>query len=350
MSSLKVTDIHPMGFGVIKPPDAKVMFAPGVCPGDEGVFELVESFRSHAIVRLVKLTVPSKFRVKPFCQHHGFSNSHCGGCAWGFIDYHFQLELKRKIIEAQLKYHRISYDKPVTVNPTIPDLGYRDTARFKQDGAKVGFHAYKSNDVIDIEYCPVLAPRLNSLLKDLRRNGQDFNVDHDFKQANEMQNQIIKQRLKHFLHRCCVTKQTRILECFSGSGNFTEVIRQFGRVVCLEKSHQAVEYGQQKFASSNVSFKQQDLYGTLNIDLNDFDGIVLNPPRSGWKHVREIFVSYPNLKWMIYISCSIQYVLSDIKPLQSFGIIEHLESFDMFPHTPHFETIVLWLRNDFIPD
>jgi 23S rRNA (uracil1939-C5)-methyltransferase len=65
--------------------------------------------------------------VDPPCPYSGY----CGGCKWQFIDYPYQLELKRRHVAESLEH--IAMISGTTVHPTLPSdrvFGYRNKMEF----------------------------------------------------------------------------------------------------------------------------------------------------------------------------------------------------------------------------
>jgi 23S rRNA (uracil1939-C5)-methyltransferase len=99
------------------------------------------------------------------CRHFG----RCGGCAYQDIADTEYRALKRKIVTDALARHGVEteVDEIVEVQP-----GTRRRATMKakksDDRVTLGFHAAKTHDIVDLEECLVLTPRLTALLPGLR--------------------------------------------------------------------------------------------------------------------------------------------------------------------------------------
>jgi 23S rRNA (uracil747-C5)-methyltransferase len=72
------------------------------------------------------------------------------------------------------------------------------------------------------------------------------------------------------------------------------------------------------------------------------DVVLVNPPRRGLGEAVSLFKDAP-YPYFIYSSCSWQTLAQDLKSLPGYKI-EKAQIFDMFPHTNHFETLVLLSR------
>lgn len=156
------------GDGLGRLPDGRVIFVPSTAPGD-AVEVRVEEDRGHYVRgTAVGILSPSPLRTEPPCRFFGT----CGGCQWQHVAYPAQLDWKRHILEELL--NRVGKLDAVPVAPVI-DPGmpweYRARAQFKVIGGArpcLGFYRRETNRVVDIDRCPLLDPRLNTLLHAIR--------------------------------------------------------------------------------------------------------------------------------------------------------------------------------------
>jgi len=144
--------------------DGKVVFVPYAAPGDVARVRITADKKSFYEGELTGLAVPSPDRVSPVCPHFGV----CGGCALQHIDYPAQIRWKQEILAGTLK--RIGGVEPDFDEPAAsPDrLGYRSRASFHVDGLSWGFFEAASHSVVDVDDCPVLDRRLNSVYREIK--------------------------------------------------------------------------------------------------------------------------------------------------------------------------------------
>ncbi len=93
----------------------------------------------------------------------------CGGCHWLHLDEEVQLAWKvRRLVALGL---------PVSVIAAPRRLGYRYKARFQVDASvspwRVGYHGPGSTSVVDAPECPLLAPELAAVYRDVRARVPD---------------------------------------------------------------------------------------------------------------------------------------------------------------------------------
>ena len=81
-----------LGFGIAKI-NNMVIFVENACPDDELEIEITKVNKNRANAKILNIIKPSKHRTKPFCAMQKV----CGACQLQFIDYDYQLKLKKEI-------------------------------------------------------------------------------------------------------------------------------------------------------------------------------------------------------------------------------------------------------------
>ncbi len=145
--------------------DGKVLFVPHTAPGDTVEVDVVSEKRGFAEGRIRKVIIPSSLRQHSSCVYV----ERCGGCHWQHIRYEEQVDWKERIFLETLK--RIGGIDDIVIEPCIASpspLGYRTRAQFHVKSGTWGFFEAGSNDIVEIEECPVLHPVLNKAFQALR--------------------------------------------------------------------------------------------------------------------------------------------------------------------------------------
>lgn len=135
------------------------------------------------------------------------------------------------------------------------------------------------------------------------------------------------------------------MELFSGQGAFSFFIQKYVKqAVGVEINPEAVMRANQTAKEMNwnhLSFIAQDaakvseLIKQINPEL-----ILVNPPRRGLAQATELMRKV-NAKYFIYSSCNAETLAQDLLVLKDHFKVIKAQVFDMFPHTEHFETLVL---------
>ncbi|WP_297518877.1 23S rRNA (uracil(1939)-C(5))-methyltransferase RlmD [Thermococcus sp.] len=133
----------------------------------------------------------------------------------------------------------------------------------------------------------------------------------------------------------------RVLDLYSGVGTFGVYLAKRGlNVEGIEANPFAIE-----MANRNVEINGVD--ATFRVgsdrdvgDLSGYDTVVLDPPRSGLhpKLIKKILKDKP--KSIVYVSCNPNTLAENLGKLSEGYSVEDAVGIDMFPHTPHVETVV----------
>jgi tRNA/tmRNA/rRNA uracil-C5-methylase (TrmA/RlmC/RlmD family) len=70
------------------------------------------------------------------------------------------------------------------------------------------------------------------------------------------------------------------------------------------------------------------------------DTIVLDPPRAGLHPKALEALMDSNAKRLVYVSCNPRALARDLKTLLEKYSVEKIRCLDLFPHTPHIETVI----------
>jgi len=145
----------------------RIVAVPYAAPGDQATVEITEPDRKPARGRLVALREPAAGAGEPLCPHFG----DCGGCQWQHLDYAVQLEQKTRLVREALGPGL----PDLPVEPAVgwgPPWGYRSlleaAAAAPSQSPALGFYAWGSDRVIDIQTCPVQHPANVVLLEAVR--------------------------------------------------------------------------------------------------------------------------------------------------------------------------------------
>ncbi len=150
---LDIIDVSLDGNGVARF-DEMVIFVPGAVTGDAISARILKVHKTYAYAKIEELITPSPHRCKAPCPAFG----RCGGCTMQHINYDYQLEIKRGIIENAVK--RIGK----IVHPVDEMLGAENIHRYrnkmifpvgadKSGEPECGFYRERSHDIIPLQDC-----------------------------------------------------------------------------------------------------------------------------------------------------------------------------------------------------
>ena len=155
---LRITELGRRGdgIGVVENGDDDELcyFTPCTLPG-----ELVRVRTSGKTAELLEVLEPSTDRISPLCSLFGI----CGGCAAQHINDAVYRTWKRGIVETALRYRGLTVDVEDVID--AHGSGRRRVtfhARFIRGKPIVGFMRPRSNDLIELSACPILAQSLEA--------------------------------------------------------------------------------------------------------------------------------------------------------------------------------------------
>jgi 23S rRNA (uracil1939-C5)-methyltransferase len=74
--------------------------------------------------------------------------------------------------------------------------------------------------------------------------------------------------------------------------------------------------------------------------LREYSCIIVDPPRQGLTKKDRKFITDSGIAQLIYVSCNPWNLVQDLKTLMPAYAVQKVQPVDMFPHTPHMETVV----------
>lgn len=140
-----------------------------------------------------------------------------------------------------------------------------------------------------------------------------------------------------------------VLDLYSGTGTITQLLaRNAAHVIGVELVEEAVIAARQSASRNqlnNVEFIAGDVKDMISDLPHQVNLVVVDPPRAGLhpKVIEQIDTIAP--EHLIYVSCNPKSLAKDLLKIQNYTI-QAMELVDMFPNTPHVETVVLMSRKD----
>lgn len=340
----------------------------------------------------------SRMRIKPICPYFDI----CGGCNLLHMNYDDQLKFKyNKVKDIIFKYLK----ENIKVNDVIysNQFNYRNKASFEVK-EKLCYKMRKSTNLVDINYCYLLDKNINDIvhvlnnlnLKNINnitiRTGEEdimviisgnptreiidalkekvrsiyvndklvygrsnivskignyefFVSDKSFFQVNKYN---VKNLYDKVLEYAELTGNENILDLYCGTGTIGIYLSKYAKsVIGIEVNEQAIfdaNVNKNKNNIENISFICDTTSNINNIVNNDFDVIIVDPPRSGLDKNTINFLINSKAKRVVYVSCDIMTLVRDLNILKQDYDIREITPVDMFPNTYHVETVCILER------
>lgn len=145
-------------------------------------------------------------------------------------------------------------------------------------------------------------------------------------------------------------KNDLIVEAYSGIGAISLYVKDKAKeVIGIESIKDAVVNANMNAKRNNaehVSFLCADAADKLTYisKKRSIDTLIVDPPRSGLDEEMLYCILKSKIKHIIYVSCNPATLGKNLAYLQERYRVETIQPFDMFPHTPHVESVVKLVR------
>jgi 23S rRNA (uracil1939-C5)-methyltransferase len=378
---LEITAVANGGDGIGRV-EGQVCFVPFALPGDRVAIEIVRRTPKALWGRIVRILAPSPCRVEAACPAFG----ECGACLWGHFAYPAQGEWKLRIVRETLaRIGGIACEPIWRENPEWR-TGYRTRAEFHGDGRRLGFFAPGTHRVVDIAACASCHAHLNAALARLRTITFDgaisvtVNPEGDetlvwtraktpalgaiYPQAQSPRDREPRRaflfdgvpvvnggfsQASLLLNRLLVREVLRmagdaetILDCYCGSGNFAIPLRARAQVTGMDHHRASIDAARATGAGVFLCGGEDAM--CEKIAGQHWDLIVLDPPRTGARALVPALAT-ARAGAIIYVSCDPATLARDLRALSEAGWhMEECVVLDLFPHTPHIETLCRMTR------
>ncbi len=208
------------------------IFIEGACPGDKLKIKITKANKNFAAAVIEEIIEPSSHRVKPFCPMHNV----CGGCGWQHIDYDFQLEQKKNIVEENVK--KITGEdievKPVIASPET--RAFRSKVQYPVAQTKVskrllaGYYKKGSHELVNIKFCPIQPKIIDKITEFIRQNAQELGISG----YNE---KLHKGDLKHIVYRYSRSENNLIVIFVVNDSQLRDKFKKLSKKLTDEFAH-----------------------------------------------------------------------------------------------------------------
>jgi len=197
-----------------------------------------------------------------------------------------------------------------------------------------------SEGLADLSYGPVLLDAKRGFIEE-NLDGTKYRITpNSFFQSNCEVAKTMYTRIREEV-------RGRVLDLFCGVGSISLFAAGSAESVTgVEINAEAVENAmtnREINGIANAEFIAGDALEFLEKTQGTFDTLVLDPPRSGMHPKAGEIINRRGPERIVYMSCNPSTFRDDILRMTSYKL-EWLEAFDMFPQTPHLETLAVLTR------
>jgi 23S rRNA (uracil1939-C5)-methyltransferase len=368
-----INSIAQGGEGVARLENGKTVFVDGALVDEIVSISIYKETKSYAKAKLLEIIKPSEHRANPFCPHY----FKCGGCNLQHLKYEEQVKVKEELVLSHLKrIANLDLEKIKILDTEVGrDTSYRNRVRFHVSMAdnKIGFLKKNSNELYEIDSCPLLVDSINEsikngdILKAARVNMFSNNSRGNYIQvpvfAGDDKLSFSKERVsinvnnktlsvsanvffqsnKELLSKLITYVVSKIdsdsvMDLYSGVGTFSAYLPD--NTIAVEKQRDCLSLSNINAPNAKSFTGEVENWGKKNKESVDI--VVVDPPRVG------LFESVPKLlkkfgaKKIIYVSCNPVTLARDIKLLEDLGYkTQEIKIFDFYPHTHHVESVAV---------
>lgn len=399
---IKIESLDHFGNGIAHI-NEKIIFVSDALPDEIVDIEITEEHKKFDIAKVINYKVKSDKRKVSPCKYF---NS-CGGCNLLFYDYLETISFKKKKVEELLSKSKIDKKFDIEVVENENDFYYRNKISLKIEKGKIGYYEEKTHTLVEINECIIANPEINKIIENYHllnvsdgsiviRTNKNREVLLIIKSNSDKSPEVDKikeivklvgivynnktiygdtflyERIGGFLFKISydaffqvnpyiterlfklvdsnIENNAKVLDLYSGVGTLSVVASiKAKEVISVEIVKNAILDGilnAKLNKKSNIKFILGDVAKVTTKLKNNFDILIVDPPRKGLDKKTINFIKEKSPKKIIYISCDANTLMRDLKTLEDLYMIKEYKILDMFSYSYHLESfVVLELRH-----
>lgn len=371
------------GDALARTSDGRVVFVANALPGETVEVEFVEVKRDFARASLSRVVSATVQRVEPPCRHVADG---CGGCDWQHLAVTAQHAAKVEIVREAFRRTGRLDDLEVREGAAVGHDALRTTVRMAvHESGRLGFRRAASHDVVQIDSCLVMHPRLAELVSTVGvrgtgevtlrcsdSTGERAVWSHDkarilglpddvatgaravvhehvagtrlqvsmssFFQASRQAAELLVDAVARAGADALADARQPVIDAYGGVGLFAATVVPTG-VPCI-----LVESSESACDDAMVNLRDRDVV----VDQTPFeqwdvvraDVVIADPARSGLGRQGVAKVVDTHASCVVLVSCDAVAAARDARLLVDAGYgISSVEVLDLFPHTHHVEVV-----------
>lgn len=377
------------GDALVRRSGEKTLFVTGGIPGEVVEVEIYDDRKDLARARVVNVVEASPHRVH---QPNAHLESEWGGMQWRHIESGQQGPYKTEIVRDALTRIAKMPEADITFTGGVSPFGYRTTMRMPVVNGRAGGHVSKSSETIALDSCPIADPLLEELILDGRfgdatevrlRVGVSSKERLAWitggKQDPQLPNDVVVTRngRKAFVHEnvlgtnfqvsaraffqsgpeaaelltTTVAKHVPdvnlILDAYSGIGVLGAVIakQRNAQLIAIEQDGASVNDAKVNLEGIDSKLVLGEVAAVRPGDIELPEIIIADPARSGLGPSASRALAQLQAERIVLVSCDPASLARDVNLLTKHEYdLQTVEVLDLFPQTPHVETVSVFNR------
>lgn len=406
MEIVTIEALDHFGYGIAHI-NNKVIFVENALPGEVVKIEIIEDKKNYSKASVLEYIKKSNERVEPICPYFNI----CGGCSLMYYNYEETLNFKKKKIQELILKNKISYDlNNIEIVKNEGSLNYRNKVSLKIANGKIGYYKNKTHELVEINECKIANKEINKVIDNykllgikngnliirvnsnneillvIETNEENYNIELDklkekikivgivYNNKTIYGDSYLYERIGGFLFRVSfnsffqinpyicsilfnlidneIAKDDIVLDLYSGVGTLGIVASKKAKeVISVEIVKNAVLNGifnAKINKQDNIHFILGDTGKVVNKITQDFNTLIVDPPRNGLDKNTISFIKEKLPEKIIYVSCDANTLMRDLKDLEKSYQIMTYKILDMFSYSYHLESFVVLKRVDSI--
>lgn len=374
----------------------KIIFIPNTIPGEIVNASITKEKKKYLEGTVNSFIKKSEKRVEPRCPYY----QKCGGCDLEHVSYEESILWKKNMLEELFLKSDLWKNKIEIMRANNP-WNYRNKVSLKVINGKLGFYENQSHELIEIATCAISEKRMNDLIHDfslfsfqngeltirVNHNGELFlniKTDEEIKIEKELvtrhkiagifhNSKLVYGEKDFYFRNGGILYQVSMNSFFQVNREMSEKLFFYVRNVLKDSKNvldlycgvgtlgfQALKLGipvtgievvksavLNAISSAKLNHFEHYSYHLGKVEdilfkiKDDFDTIIVDPPRNGLdKKTRQIILERKPLR-IIYVSCNPITLIRDLKEFHKSYEMKEIKAFDMFPYTRHVECVAL---------
>ena len=380
--------------------DGKICFIPNALPGESVDIEIIKSTKKYIEGRVLSYLTKSKKRVNSKCPYF----SSCGGCQFLNIDISEESKYKTNKVKSLVKKFTNLDNSIVRDCITLNEYNYRNKITLHVKDKKLGFYKEKTNELIEINRCLLVNDRINEVIPKIKQivlendideisirignsmdtmsinfigNIDDISIFESFSESIyvngkcindncfisnigdykfyvsplsffQVNSDVVEPLYKNVLDYCNKNSIKNVLDLYCGAGTIgIYIASSVDNVLGIDSCSDAIDNANDNKKLNNVNnidfvcSKVEDYIDKLK---DNYDLVVVDPPRSGLDIKTINYLLDINAKSIIYISCDPVTLVRDLNILSGEYDVKSIQPYNMFPKCYHCESITVLER------
>lgn len=369
----------------------KITFINNALLGEIVDIKLINEKKNFNEAKVIFYIEKSSDRIENKCPY----SDKCGGCDFGYLNYKTSLMYKKNMVINVMKRYA-GLDINPSIIPSDDIFGYRNKISLKISNGKLCLIEENSSNCISINKCLLVNDNINKIIKILNDcdlygifdivirgtyeimviiNGDDINNDIICRLDGNVSSivfngnviygkeyiNILVDKFKYAIYpnsffqvntcmikwlydevKECAGSGHSLLDLYCGAGTIGIYLADnFDDVHGIEINYDAITGANVNKKINNIKNISFDMVNANNILINNYDVIVVDPPRGGLDKKTITNLLNSGAEKIVYVSCSAITLARDIGMLKEEYILDKITLFDNFPNTKHVESVCL---------